>query len=74
MPDNTLQDLKTRQRALTREYMGRFGIHGIGLRRKKDCIYVLSSQGLNKDVVQRMEVLIKPHRLLVLDAPQAQLL
>ena len=73
MPNDTLEHLRLRKRELSRHYLGRYGIHGIGLRRRENCIYVITSRGLDDTVVRKMEVEVQPHRLQIFDGPQFKL-
>jgi hypothetical protein len=70
MPNDTLDDLHLRKKELSRHYLGRYGIHGIGLRRREDCIYVITSKGLDETVVRKMEGEVRPHRLQIYDGPR----
>ena len=70
--DKTLETVKDSGR---RQYLGRWGIHGVGVRRAENavCIYLDGGgPGLPDDVRRQIEQEARPFQMLVIEEEQPQ--
>jgi hypothetical protein len=68
-----LEELKTR---LSRAYIGKSGIHGVGLRRSQNavCIYVdKSSAEFQREILAEVERFAAPFRVVIVDEKRPRL-
>lgn len=74
MPENsTLEDVKS---LVSRKYLGKAGIHGVGMRRSKSAVAVYVDPEDHTDrqeVLSRIEKEIKPFNLLVVEEGRASI-
>ena len=71
--ENTLEELKS---LVSEKYLGKAGIHGVGIRRSKEAvtIYVHPEDSLDqKDLLDQIEKEIEPFNLLVVEEEKSKI-